>query len=467
MRAPSTSRTGRSTSTSNNKKHTHPSLDEFKKKSGTNVDYVEDINDNASFFGKIQGQLSRGQSIGRDIIVLTDNDRYLGLMLKKGWAEKLDKAAIPNIKNLVAVQQHPNFDPNRDYSLPWQSGMTGIAYNDTLTDPVLSVDDLLGNPKLKGKITVLNSMGDAITIVMLANGDDPTNVTDKSLNAAFNRIKKAADNKQIRQFTGNDYAPSLAKGDLAAAMSWSGDIAQIGNKHIHWNIPKAGGALWTDNMLIPKGGNIYTASVYMNYVYDPQVQGLMEAGDPKRNITGIYYIPPVKGAGAWAKKYDPAVASNPLIFPTARRCSTSVKIFDSKALNNQKYLTAVAEPDLGLRSLSLFHRHRGLTPYLLLAPGIALPGRVLRRPARVPRLPVAAVGELRLRLRLHLGVGQLLARAPRLPRPVHPLARVRRHRDGARAACSATRWPTGSRSAAGAGRTCCCCSSSPRSSSPT
>jgi hypothetical protein len=63
----------------------------------------------------------------------------------------------------------------------------------------------------------------------------------------------------------------------------------------------------------------------------------MEAGDPKRNITGIYYIPPVKGAGTWAKRYDPAVAENPLIFPTAKTLS-SVKIFDSKALNNQKYL---------------------------------------------------------------------------------------------------------------------------------
>jgi spermidine/putrescine transport system substrate-binding protein len=242
------------------------------------------------------------------------------------------------MKNLVDVQKHPNFDPNRDYSLPWQSGMTGIAYNDTQTDPVLSIDDLLDNPKLKGKVTCLNSMGDALTIVMLANGDDPTKVTDKSFNAAFNRIKKAVDNKQIRQFTGNDYAPPLAKGDLTAAMSWSGDIAQLGNKHLHWNIPDAGGALWTDNMLIPKGGNVYTASVYMNYVYDPNVQGLMEAGDPKRDITGIYYIPPVIGAGEAAKKYDPLVAKNTLIFPT-KAMLDKVHIFDSKALNNQKYLT--------------------------------------------------------------------------------------------------------------------------------
>ncbi|HET9115749.1 MAG TPA: spermidine/putrescine ABC transporter substrate-binding protein [Gaiellaceae bacterium] len=321
----------------NKKKHTFPSLLAFQKQYGVHVAYTEDINDNESFYHKIQPLLAHGQSTGRDIVVMTDNDRYLGLMLKNGYAEKLDKSAIPNMKNLIDVQQHPSFDPNRDYTLPWQSGMTGIAYNDTLTDPVLSIDDLLGNPKLKGKITVLNDMADALTLVMLANGDDPAKVTDKTFNAAYNRLKKASDNGQIRQFTGNDYAPSLANGDLSAAMSWSGDIAQIGNPHIHWNLPKDGGAIWTDNMLIPKGGDVYTASVYMNYVYDPKVQGLMEAGDPKLNITGIYYIPPVKGAGAWAKKFNPPIANNPLIFPSAETLAKT-HIFDNAALNNETYV---------------------------------------------------------------------------------------------------------------------------------
>jgi spermidine/putrescine transport system substrate-binding protein len=323
----------------NKKKHTFPSLIQFQQKFGVHVNYMEDINDNASFFGKIQGSLSRGHSIHRDIVVLTDNDRYLSLMIRKGFTEKLDKSAIPNMKNLVAAQRHPTFDPNRDYSLPWQSGFTGIAYNDKLTDPVLSVDELLESPKLKGKITCLNSMGDALTLVMLANGDDPTKVTDKTFNAAFNRIKKAVDSKQIRQFTGNDYAPPLARGDLTAAMSWSGDIAQIGNKHLHWNVPKDGGAVWTDNMLIPKGGNVYTACVYMNYVYDPKVQGLMEAGNPKINDTGIYYIPPVIGAKQAALKLDPSIANNQLIFPS-KQTYDQVHDFDSNALNNQKYLTA-------------------------------------------------------------------------------------------------------------------------------
>ena len=322
----------------NDKTHRHPTLDEFKKKTGVTVDYREDINDNASFFGKIQGQLRRGQSIGRDIIVMTDNSRYPSLLVDKGWVEKLDKSAIPNIKNLVPVQQNPAWDPDREHSLPWQSGITGIAFNDKLTDPVLSMDDLLGNPKLKGKITLLNEMADCLSLVMLANGDDPAKVTDATFDKAMTTIKKAVDSGQVRQFTGNDYGPPLARGDLSAAMSWSGDIPQLGNEHIHWNLPADGGDTWTDNMLIPTGGDAYTASVYMNYVYDPTVMALMVAGDPKRNITGIYYIPPVSGAKEEAVKVNPEVANNPLIFPTPEMLD-NVHLFDPQALNNPKYLT--------------------------------------------------------------------------------------------------------------------------------
>jgi spermidine/putrescine transport system substrate-binding protein len=314
------------------KGNTHPTLDAFKKKTGVGVTYTEDINDNASYFGKIQGQLSRGQSIDRDIIVMTDNSRYPSLLIKKGWVEKLDKSAIPNLKNLQPALQHPNWDPNRDYSLPWQSGMTGIAYNDKLSDPVLSMNDLLDNPKLKGKITLLNEMADTLALVMLANGDDPAKVTDAAFNKAITRIKKAVDSGQVRQFTGNDYSGPLAKGDLAAAMAWSGDIVQLqaDNKHLHWNLPEAGGDIWTDNMLIPKGGNVYTASVYMNYVYEPKVAALIE--------DYVNYICPVAGAKEALQKIDPAVAKNPLIFPT-KKMLDSVHIIDAAALSNQKYLT--------------------------------------------------------------------------------------------------------------------------------
>jgi spermidine/putrescine transport system substrate-binding protein len=309
-----------------------PTLEQFKQKTGVPVNYVEDINDNATYFGKIQRPLSQGQSIDRDIIVLTDNSRFPGVLIKRGWAEKLDKSAIPNIANLQDSLAHPSFDSDREYSLPWQSGMTGIASNLKLTKkPVTSVDQLLDDPKLKGKVTLLTEMADSMSLVMLANGDDPSKVDDASFDRAYKRIEKAVKNDQIRQFTGNDYTGPLSKGDLHAAMSWSGDVVQLtaDNPNLEWHLAEAGGDIWTDNMLIPTGGDVYTASTFMNFVYDPKIAAQIAAY--------VNYVSPVKGAKEELAKIDPKLANNPLIFPDEETLS-KVKIFDADALNNQDYV---------------------------------------------------------------------------------------------------------------------------------
>jgi spermidine/putrescine transport system substrate-binding protein len=309
----------------------HPSLDQFQAHYKVKVRYVEDINENDTFFGKIEGPLSQGQSVGRDIIVLTDESGLPGRMIELGWLEKLDKAAIPNIKNLLPVQRHPDWDPNREYSLPWQSGMTGIGYDPKLVGgDVTSLHELLTNPKLKGKVTMLTEMGDSMGVAMLANGDDPAKVTDKTFNAALTLLQNAVNSGQIRQFTGNDYAPLLAKGDIWACLAWSGDMVQLQADHpgLKWVLPKDGGMIWTDNMLIPTGGNVYGASVLMNWFYDPRIAA--EVADY------VNYISPVVGADKVLLKSDPAVAKNPLIFPT-KEMLANVHQFSIAAVNNPAY----------------------------------------------------------------------------------------------------------------------------------
>jgi spermidine/putrescine transport system substrate-binding protein len=308
-----------------------PTLDQFTAKTGIKVNYYEDINSNAEYFGKIQRPLSQGQSIDRDIIVLTDNERYLGLMLDKGWVEELDKDLIPNFSNLISAQASPPFDPDRKYSLPWQSGMTGIGWNAKITGPVTSITQLFEDPKLKGKVTALNGMGDTMGVVMLDNGDDPAKVTDATWNAALERVKSAVESGQIRRFTGNDYAQPLAKGDLAAAIAWSGDIYQLlpSNPRLEWRLPTKGGIIWTDNMIIPTGGSAPTASTYMNFVYDPKIAAKIAAY--------IAYVPPVKGTQEALAKTNPELAKSPLAFPSDAELAKTHQ-FDSAALNNQTYI---------------------------------------------------------------------------------------------------------------------------------
>jgi len=314
------------------KTKTHPTLEEFTKQTGITVNYFEEINANAEYFAKVQGPLSQGQGIDRDIFVFTDNSRFPGLLVNEGWVEKLNKDLIPNMVNLVDAQASPPFDPDREYSLPWQSGMTGIAWNEDLTGPVTSIEQLLEDPKLKGKMTMLTEMADSVGLVMLQAGDDPTAVTDETFNKAIATVQAAVDSGQIRRFTGNDYAQPLTNGDLAAALAWSGDIVQLlsSNPKLKWAIPEAGGMIWTDNMLIPQEGSAATASTYMNSVYDPAVAAQIAAY--------VNYVTPVKGAKEELAKTDPETASNPLIFPDDETLA-QVHQFDSAALDNDEYIT--------------------------------------------------------------------------------------------------------------------------------
>jgi len=288
-------------------------LQRFTKKTGIKVNYYEDVNSNSEYFAKVQGRLARGRGIGRDIMVSTDNDRFLGEYISNNWVQKLDKSLIPNMKNLIPAQQHPPFDPNRDYSLPWASGMDGIGWNEDVTDPVTSVKQLLEDPKLKGKVGVWNSMGDTLGLVMLENGDDPAKVTKASFDRALSRIQKALDSGQIRGFYGNDYAPPLSHGDLAACMAWSGDIANLGNPKLHWEVPDKGGIIWTDNMVIPLHGSVPTASTYMNFMYDPKIAAQW--------ALGANYISSVTGVKEEAVKLTPDAAKNELTFPADKTLS--------------------------------------------------------------------------------------------------------------------------------------------------
>jgi spermidine/putrescine transport system substrate-binding protein len=308
-------------------------FEQFKNKTGIKVNYYEDVNSNDGFFAKVQGRLSQGKGIDRDLIVATDNSRFPGEYVKNEWVQKLDKNLIPNMSNLIDAQKSPPFDSNRDYSLPWLSGMDGIAWNENLTGPVTTVTQLFEDPKLKGKVGVWSEMGDSIGMVMLENGDDPSKVTDESFDAAIKKIQAAVDSGQIRKFYGNDYAQPLANGDLAACFAWSGDVAQlvVDNPKLHWGIAEKGGIIWTDNMLVPLGASVPTASTYMNFVYDPKTAAQI--------AVGTSFISSVKGVKEEAVKLDPKSSENTLIFPTDDMLS-QMHQNDPAMLGNPDYVQA-------------------------------------------------------------------------------------------------------------------------------
>ena len=293
-----------------NDKTKFKTLEDFKAKYGTTVNYVESIDDNETFLGTIKPQLEAGQDTGWDMIVMTD--WMASRLIRLGWVEQLDLGNMPNVAaNLQDVYKNVTWDPTNDHHVPWQSGMTGLGYDKAKTGDLTSLD-ALWDTKYKGKVDYLTEMRDAIGLTMLKLGLDPSKATNADCDAAVAEIQKARDAGIIRAFKGNAYAEDLKSGDVVLSMAWSGDMVQalLDKPTLAFTIADQGGMLWTDNVMVPKGAkNKYTAEVMIDFCYDPAIAAQIEAS--------VNYICPVKGAAEVLLASDPDIANNPLIFPPA------------------------------------------------------------------------------------------------------------------------------------------------------
>ncbi|MEV6396544.1 spermidine/putrescine ABC transporter substrate-binding protein [Streptomyces sp. NPDC051907] len=298
---------------------TRPTLQAFTKRTGIAVRYTEDINDNVEFFGKIQPQLAAGQDTGRDLINVTD--WLAARMIRLGWAQKLDASLLPHAyANLSSQFRSPDWDPGRAYSYPWTGIPAVIAYNVKATKgrKVDSITQLLDDPTLKGRVSLLTEMRDTVGLTLLDMGKDPAKVDDADYDAAINRLQKAVDKKQIRRFTGNDYTSDLDKGDIAACVAWAGDLIQlqVDNPDVKFSIPAAGYMTATDNLLVPANARHQkNATRLIDYYYELPVAAQLAAY--------INYVSPVNGVGPELAKIDPALAANPLIIPDAAMAAKS------------------------------------------------------------------------------------------------------------------------------------------------
>ncbi|MBO0844151.1 MAG: spermidine/putrescine ABC transporter substrate-binding protein [Nocardioides sp.] len=299
----------------------------FEQRTGISVDYTDDINDNSEFYAKVKNQLGSCQSINRDMIVMTDwmAARMIGL----GWIQPLDASKMPNLhKNLIPRLRNRPWDPDLKYHAPWQSGLTGIAYNADRTGEVKSFSELLTRSDLHGKITLLTEMRDTMGFMLRTVGADPDKFTDTQWQNALDSLSKAVADGQVRSFNGNDYLNDLASGNTLACAAWSGDVilAQADNPNIKFVTPEEGLSLWADNMLVPNlAQHQANAEKWIDYYYEPDVAAKLADWN--------YYICPVQGAQEVMLKLDKPAAKSPLIFPTDEMLANT---WGFMALNDQQ-----------------------------------------------------------------------------------------------------------------------------------
>ena len=257
-------------------------------------------------------QYAQGDSGGRDLHVVSD--WLANRMIKLGYVQRLDRSQLPNVnRNLIDRLRTPVLDSAKDYSVPWQSGMTGLIYRkDKVKREPKSINDLF-DPDYKGRVTMLTELYDTVPMTMLAQGRNPREATLDDMLAAIEKVEREAASGQVRAFTGNEYTKDITKGDSWLILGWSGDAIQLqaDNPNIEFVQPEEGFLLWSDNMQVPVGApHAFTAQKFMDFVYRPEVQADITAW--------VNYVCPVKGVRELLEKSDPELAESELIFPSRR-----------------------------------------------------------------------------------------------------------------------------------------------------
>ncbi|HEV8698355.1 MAG TPA: extracellular solute-binding protein [Candidatus Limnocylindrales bacterium] len=291
-----------------------PTIKKFEDESGIKVTYADgEVDDNETFFtSDLQAPLDAGLATEWDIVVVTD--WMVARLVRLGWLETIDTALTPNfVANLAENYKARSFDPDTNLAAPWQSGMTGIGFDKKKTGDLDSIDVFFSD-KYKGKLTYLSEMRDTIGLSAIRLGSDPASLTQEQFDAALAEVDKAVKSGVVRQVTGNSYVEDMAGGSVILSMAWSGDVLtllvpdQKPTQDFQWALPKEGGMLWTDNMVIPKGSpNKAQAERWIDFYYEPVNAATIEAY--------VNYVCPVAGAKEEMLKLDPEIANNPLIFP--------------------------------------------------------------------------------------------------------------------------------------------------------
>jgi spermidine/putrescine transport system substrate-binding protein len=321
----------------------HPSIDLFTKKTGIKVNYKPVIQDNPGFFAKIRPVLQAEQSIGYDLIVLSDGWELTQLMDNR-WLIPLDQGRMPNFhKYAGAIARNPSFDPGNRYTVTWQSGLTGIAYDPSKTGrDITSVKDLF-DPAFKGKVGMMSDDTELGAVGMLATGvEDQAKSTPDDWHTAADLLTKQRDDGLVRQYYDQSYIKALEDGDTWISQAWSGDVYQAnhsGFPNLKFVVPKEGAMLWHDNCMIPlHAAHPADAMEWINFYYQPDIQAMIE--------DWVWYLCPVPDARRViaTKLDDPTVANSPLVFPTSAMESRFRDYYTFKGVEDYDEYTSIFDP---------------------------------------------------------------------------------------------------------------------------
>jgi putrescine transport system substrate-binding protein len=290
---------------------------DFEKLTGIRVNY--DVYDSDA---TLETKLEVGHS-GYDVVVVSDG--FVGKEGGAGLFRPLDKAELPNLKNIdpAVLRAASVFDPGNALTVPYFWGTIGIGMNvlkiqARMPDAPVDSLNMVFKPELVKKfadcgVAVLDDPGDMLEVILNYLGFSPYTAKKADYKAAEDLLKRVR--PYIKYFHPSRYADDMANGEICLAIGWNGDFQNARRRAeeakngilIDYRIPVEGTQIWIDNLAIPADAqNPVNAHRFINYLMEPQVAAdganLVNYASPNLAAT-----PMVKDA----LRYDPDTYPDP------------------------------------------------------------------------------------------------------------------------------------------------------------
>jgi spermidine/putrescine transport system substrate-binding protein len=273
-------------------------LASFEKEQGCRVETPWNYGSNDELLAKLQTK-----STGFDVVV--PSDLVLTTLIEQGLLERVEAATkVPNLSHVDPAFLGRAADPKNEWSVPYTWGTVGIAWRtDKVKGPVDSWG-VFGTDRAAGNAFLLEEARDGIAAALLLRGKSVNTTSKEDLAEAKETLLSWRGN--LKGYTG-EVKDHLLSGEAWLIQAYNGDVAQAMQERkgvLAFAVPKEGGILWVDNLVIPKGApHKDLALAFLDFVLRPAVAA--------RISNGIRYAVPNKDA---LELVDKAVRDDPVVY---------------------------------------------------------------------------------------------------------------------------------------------------------
>ncbi len=237
----------------------------FEKESGIRIIHAS-YDSNEAMYAKIK--ILKGK--GYDIVV--PSTFYVDRMSKEGLLQPIDKAKLPNFKNLDPMFLNKPSDPDNKYSVPYLWGSTGLCINSEKVKPdsVRSFKDLW-KPEFKGKVLLIDDLREVFGMGLKVLGYSINDTDPAHIEQAYQKLKTLFPN--VRVFSPDMLIQPFLNNDVVIGINWNGDVfrANKENKKVKFIYPEEGLMVWIDSMAILKeAANVDNAHKFIDFMLRPE-----------------------------------------------------------------------------------------------------------------------------------------------------------------------------------------------------